>query len=661
MAEERQDRFRILFEQSMDAIYIGTLEGEVIDVNQSWLDLFGYSQEDLPSIKATDLYVDPSVRVDLLQRIVERGAVKDEILARRKDGSAFLCQRSLVAQRDADGTVVAIQGVNRDVSALRATEEALRDRELRYRSLFEQSMDPIYITAPDGSSIEVNPAWLDLFGYSREDVATLNAIDVYADPANRAEFLRLIEVDGFVRDQVRLKRKDGTVFDAERTVVPVKDISGNVTAYQGIIHDISERKRAEDALRRSEAYSSSIVAVIPDLIIRINADGELVDVVAASDNKLAMPRDEAAGKSIADILSKDDAVRAEKAVRESLRTSSLQSMEYQLEMPSGKRWFEARFSPSGPREVVAFIRDITDRKRAEDALRESEERFRTLFEQSRDAIYLGTPAGTITDANQAWLDLFGYTRDELSHITAEDMYANPADRKSFLRRITRTGHVTDEVRFKKKDGTQFDCERTSVAMRDAGQVVTYQGLMRDVSQMKRARAELEHLAHFDTLTGLLNRRAILAKLDEWLRHSKRYEVPLSIAMVDIDHFKQVNDLHGHLVGDRVLADTADALRKSVRLTDYVGRYGGEEFLLILPQTDATGALAVAERARSLVMGTTMVDSEGGTLSVTVSIGVAEWCGGDDEDVLVSRADAALYRAKGAGRNRVETALCPGNS
>jgi diguanylate cyclase (GGDEF)-like protein len=247
----------------------------------------------------------------------------------------------------------------------------------------------------------------------------------------------------------------------------------------------------------------------------------------------------------------------------------------------------------------------------------------------------------------------------MSRLNIIEMYANRDDRKDLLKAVARKALVDDEVRFKRKDGMEFDCARTVTAQRDEeGNIVAFQGIMRDVTEQKRARAELEHLAHFDSLTGLLNRHAILDKLDEWLRQSNRYKGNLSIAMVDIDHFKRVNDLHGHLVGDRVLSDTADALRRSVRLTDFVGRYGGEEFLLILPQTGAAGAMAVAERTRRLVMRTPMVDAEGGAISVTVSLGVAEWCHGDDADVLIGRADAALYRAKAAGRNRVEVEAPP---
>ena len=903
--------FRVLFEQSMDAVYIGTPDGAIVDVNQAWLDLFGYNRDEIAGLNAIDFYVYPAERADYLRRMVESGSVRDEVLYKRKNGSVFLCQRSMVSYRDESGAIVMFQGIIHDITGRKRAEDALRDSEEKFRALFEQSMDAISIVAADGTSLDANQAWLDLFGYTRDDLASLNAADLYAEPGVRDSFLKRVDEKGFARDEVRFKRKDGDVFYCERSVVALRDQSGALLAYQAVNRDITQRKRAEqelleseskyralfehsmdaislvspggllleanqayldlfgytkedigvtnveehyanpddrtrllealsrygelvddaarlrkrdgtvmdclrtvvarrdadgaiigdqsvirditahkkaeEALRRSEAFNRSIVEVIPDLIIRVNAKGEMLDIIASSDDKLAVPRSEAAGKNIADILSKEDAARAARAIEEALRTDSLQTMEYQLEMPSGKRWFEGRFQPSGKQEIVALIRDITERKTAERELRESEERFsqlaglsrtwawevdfeglytyvdkiaeqvigyrpgelvgkkyfydlhpeaqreefktaglqivrsggelahfenpvvgkdgrilwfstsgipllgtdgnvlgyrgwdvditeqrqvalalsesearfRTLFEQSWDAIYVGTPEGIIVDVNQSWLDIFGYSRDELSHITVLDLYADPSDRSQFLRRIAREGHVQDEVRYKKKDGTVFDCERTVVVRTDArGRAIAYQGIFRDVSQRNRDRAELERLARFDTLTSLLNRRVILDKADEWIVQTRRYKGKLSVVMLDIDHFKQVNDRYGHQVGDHVLAETASQVQRSMRQTDFVGRYGGEEFLLVLPQTDAAGAAIIAERARVILQETAMPDAGGGTFGITASFGVAEWHDGDNVDALVGCADAALYRAKEAGRNRVEVAPCP---
>ena len=169
-------------------------------------------------------------------------------------------------------------------------------------------------------------------------------------------------------------------------------------------------------------------------------------------------------------------------------------------------------------------------------------------------------------------------------------------------------------------------------------------------------ARLERLAHTDPLTQLLNRRALTDRLQQEMERAMRYDATLALLMVDLDHFKAVNDTHGHLVGDDVLRDVARLLRETIRTTDIAARYGGEEFLVLLPETDDGGAEAFAERIRVAVEAHPFEGGSGAVLRLTASLGVAVFPAPrvvTAEDLLV-RADAALYRAKADGRNRVCT-------
>jgi len=176
---------------------------------------------------------------------------------------------------------------------------------------------------------------------------------------------------------------------------------------------------------------------------------------------------------------------------------------------------------------------------------------------------------------------------------------------------------------------------------------------KQIQQGKANQEELERLANFDSLTELYNRRAILRKLDEQIKHVKRYKDEPSLLMLDIDHFKKVNDRYGHLIGDEVLVEVATLIRRNIRNTDTAGRYGGEEFIIILPKTDLASALDAAERIRKVVEAAEMKDSEGNVFGITVSQGLSSYKPGEDEHTLISRADDALYRVKENGRNRVE--------
>ena len=172
------------------------------------------------------------------------------------------------------------------------------------------------------------------------------------------------------------------------------------------------------------------------------------------------------------------------------------------------------------------------------------------------------------------------------------------------------------------------------------------------NRLHEANSTLERVAVTDELTGLLNRRGTLQRLEEELARVARTAEPLSLVMLDLDRFKVVNDTHGHLVGDAALRLVADALRSEVRTYDIVGRFGGEEFVVITPDTDIDAASALAERIRERV-SSDAVAHNGLPVSITVSAGVGQARAAESADALIARADSALYRAKDGGRNRVE--------
>jgi diguanylate cyclase (GGDEF)-like protein len=165
-------------------------------------------------------------------------------------------------------------------------------------------------------------------------------------------------------------------------------------------------------------------------------------------------------------------------------------------------------------------------------------------------------------------------------------------------------------------------------------------------------ARLFESATYEGLTGLLRREAILEQLDRELARALRYDRPLTIAMADLDHFKTINDRHGHLAGDALLRRVAQVVAEGLRGTDWIGRYGGEEFLLVLPETDMAGGVAVAEKVRSLVQGTWVETEDGGSFHATLSIGLASLAGRLTGRDLIAAADRSLYAAKDGGRNQV---------
>ncbi len=179
------------------------------------------------------------------------------------------------------------------------------------------------------------------------------------------------------------------------------------------------------------------------------------------------------------------------------------------------------------------------------------------------------------------------------------------------------------------------------------------GVLTDITERKRVERELHRLATTDPLTGALNRRHMLSACSHEAERAQRYGRPLSLVMLDLDHFKRINDGHGHAVGDRALKAAVAACRETLRDVDLVGRMGGEEFAILLPETPLESALAVADRLREAIQARRLPLAQG-MLQVTASLGVAQWQAEDQTvEQTLERADKALYRAKNAGRNRVE--------
>jgi len=173
-----------------------------------------------------------------------------------------------------------------------------------------------------------------------------------------------------------------------------------------------------------------------------------------------------------------------------------------------------------------------------------------------------------------------------------------------------------------------------------------------MAALQEAKLHAENLARCDALTGVLSRRALFEALDAEVGRARRYNAALSCLMIDLDRFKVFNDTYGHQFGDKVLQKIAQVISEHCRTNDHLGRYGGEEFVILLPETSIAGAAAIAERVRAAVAATSLDHIEE---RVTLSIGVAEWRDGDDSGSrLISEADQALFEAKAAGRNRTNS-------
>lgn len=298
-------------------------------------------------------------------------------------------------------------------------------------------------------------------------------------------------------------------------------------------------------------------------------------------------------------------------------------------------------------------------------LRESEQKFRGLVEQSFVGIAI-IDNERFSYVNGKFAEIFGYTADELRgmhplDITAEEDRARVIEQ--LRQRLSGEAATVDyAIRGRRKDGTPLDIELHGAVMELGGKRALITVIM-DITERVRAERELQILhqrvreqAAHDPLSGLYNRQYLNETFAREISRAQRSGRPLSVVMFDLDHFKAVNDRYGHLAGDEVLKAIGSLLHAQSRAGDICCRYGGEEFLLLLPEMNRAMARDCAERLRMTLAGTAIHHGDGKSLQVTASFGVAVYPqDGSSSEALIAAADAALYAAKAAGRNRVQCA------
>ena len=315
------------------------------------------------------------------------------------------------------------------------------------------------------------------------------------------------------------------------------------------------------------------------------------------------------------------------------------------EQTIGERIYETRKFPialSGNRTgIVGYVKNITDRKRNEEALRESENRYRELAEMLPQVVFELDLGGYFTFFNRHSLELFGYVAEDMKSLNVFQCIA-PEDRerawRNFQLVLRGESHRDNEYTVLRKDGSRFPVIIYAVGIIRDGRPVGMRGLLVDITERKQAEERLRDLSNRDHLTGLYNRAFFQEELDR-LETGRRF--PVSIVMADVDRLKEINDTEGHQAGDDRLRRTAEVLG-TFRSEDVVARIGGDEFAVILPATDAATAEAVLQRVRESLADHNSRHPE---KPLGLSFGVATGEKGVSLTEILKRADERMYRYK----------------
>ncbi len=440
---------------------------------------------------------------------------------------------------------------------------------------------------------------------------------------------------------------------------PVRDAGGQLSKVVLVYTDISERMAMQKALQESEFRFRDLLENANDLVQSVAPDGRFLFVNRAWRQSLGYTEEEIGQLNIRDILHPDCQNQCLGKLQSLFEGEEIGRLEVSFLTRDGRKILvegscNTRFEEGRPVATRGIFRDVTDRKAAEEALRQSEERFRLLYEKAPLGYQSLDGEACFLEVNQALLDLLGYDRKEiLGRWVGEFMPPESRDllREAFPRFIEAGGVSDAEFTMLRKDGERIVVlVNGKIARDDRGRFRQTHCILQDVTGRKRAEAEIERLAYFDTLTGLPNRTLLRDRLQQALAQAGRDDQTVAVLFLDLDRFKGVNDTLGHSLGDELLKKVAGRIRKSLRASDTVARLGGDEFVVLcqgIRGVQDVSALA-AKIQKTLSRPVSLGEQE---IFTSVSIGIALFPeDGRDAETLLKHADLAMYAAKDLGRN-----------
>jgi PAS domain S-box-containing protein len=490
-----EEQYRAIFNASADALVLWNSELKRVDVNPAYERLYGYKRgEVLDTSYPNHLpaeYVER--RRELVRRTLAGEPCQEELEAVRKNGGRIQIEvRTIPVQHRGEPHVLAIV---RDITERKRAEEALRASGEQYRAIFNASVDGLLLWDSDHRIVDANEAFLAMHGYARDEIVGQTQ-PVFIPPELQpqcADLLPKILSGAPCRLEARTQRKDGTSFDVEIHGVPMQ--------YQGrphvliILRDVTEARRAEERLRASEQRYRLLFEMESDAILVVDAETlRLLDANRAAESLWGYPRAELLGMTAADLSAETEQTRV-----------SIQSPEGRVHIPL--RYHRRRDGAVFPVEitsnrlhldgrkiVIAAVRDITERKSAEDALRLNEEQYRAIFNASADALVLRDAEFRIVDVNAAYAAMSGYAREEV--LGADHVVANPREVDGEIKALHRKALAGEPIQFEaewvRKDGTRSAVEVRGVPILHQGRPhVLYAG--RDIAARRQAEAEREAL------------------------------------------------------------------------------------------------------------------------------------------------------------------------
>ena len=518
--------------------------------------------------------------------------------------------------------------------------------------------DALFVCDRKGRIEFANRSAASLLGYSEEELAQKRIDDLLAQDV---ELSTKLHRRSLRNDEYVFSSKTGERVELTLSIAPVLR-DGQSAGAVIIGRDIRDRKRAEREVLQAVTLLQSTLDSTADGILVIGNDGRVVsynqrfvemwkipaNLMEVGDDRRVMH------EIISQLTSPEEFLRTMRTLASQPEAESFDL----LELKDGRR-FE-RYSIGRRVEEIADVRvwsfrDVTARFVAEAALRESEIRYRLLFEQNAAGVCVSRLSGEIVDCNATFAAMLGCNREDLLGQRMAALFVRPEESEELAQLLSGVGTLNSvEVELRRSDGAPLWVLENIVLVGDSMNGVVHATVV-DISDRKRAEEQIEFHAYHDVLTHLPNRKLFTDRLRQALSRAKRAGKAVAVMFIDLDHFKTINDTLGHTAGDELLLEMASRLRNCVRDDDTVARLGGDEFTIILAELrHPEDALGVAQKILEAVQAPLTIGAT--PIAPTASIGIALYPNdGADPEALLRNADGAMYRAKEAGRNTYQ--LC----
>lgn len=658
---ESEARFRLMADSAPVLIWMSGTDKLCTWFNKGWMEFTGRTMaQEIGNGWAEGVHPEDLQRcIDhYVAHFERRAAFRMEYRLKRHDGEYRWIVDSGVPRFDESGEFAGYIGSCFDINDRVESERRLRTLS----TAVEQSPISVVITDVDANIQYINPRFTETTGYSQQEAIGQNPRILQSGLTPKETYRELWGTLG--RGQVWHgemvnKRKSGDIYWEEAHISPVTNELGALTHYVAVKIDITQRKQIEEALRESERRYHFLFNSNPMPMWVFEEEGlRFLVVNDRAVEHYGFTREEFSRMTLRDIRPIEDIPELDRVISRS--TDGKISGEWRHLKKDGTI-IDVAISTApmkyGPiRARIALIQDITERKRAEETLRESEGRFRFLLENSPIAVRIAERAsGRVVFANQRYAELIGRTADQVLGVYPEQYYAHPQEYWEVIGRLGKGERVTNKLVELLVPG------RLSVTKWVLASYLQLEylgapsilGWFYDISDRKAVEEQVQRLAHYDPLTGLPNRILFSDRLQQALAIAKRDKAQLALMFIDLDKFKPINDTLGHDVGDLLLKEVGLRIRECLRESDTVARIGGDEFVVLLPVLETEqDAWRVAEKIRAAL--NRPFELSGQSLCISSSTGIAIYPEhGADEKVLIKNADTAMYYAKAGGRDNVK--------